>query len=131
MDATFAKSLIDEVIRLNIAYHDITKEHIELQKKYSELQRQHDKDKQLLVMYTEEVHTDIKKNGVGITEMLDDEKEVKKEPPAPSTNKKNKSGEKEISIVDQKKEKRKEYMRKYMEKKRKEKEEQSDVVDED
>lgn len=131
MDAAFAKSLIDEVIRLNIAYHDITKEHIELQKRYSELQREHDKDKQILLMYTEEVHADIKKNGVGIAEMLEDEREVNKEQPAPSTNKKNKSDEKEISIVDQKKEKRKEYMRKYMEKKRKEKAEQSVTVDED
>jgi hypothetical protein len=122
MDTTFIKSLVDEIVRLNLALHDMTRDRIELQTKYAELQRAHDKNEHLLMLYMEESRSDVEKNGVNIDAMMNgsgdvDEKNVIINPQQTT---KHNSDEKGVSDADTKKQKRKEYMRRYMEKKRQE-----------
>lgn len=121
MDSAFIKSLVDEIVRLNLSLHDMTRERIELQTKYSELQRVHDKNEHMLLMYMEESRSDVEKNGVNIDGMLNGHEDVDKKNVVimPQQNVKNQSEEKSVSVLDEKKEKRKEYMRKYMANKRK------------
>ena len=119
MDTVFIKSLVDEIVRLNLSLHDMTRERIELQTKYSELQRLHDKNEHLLSMYMEECRSDVEKNGVNIDSMLNSDVDEKNVIILPQQNVKHIADKKSVSDVDIKKEKRKEYMRKYMEKKRK------------
>jgi hypothetical protein len=121
MDSAFIKSLVDEIVRLNLSLHDMTRERIELQTKYSDLQRVNDKNEHMLLMYMEESRSDVEKNGVNIDAMLNGHEDVNKKNVVimPQQNVKNQSEEKSVSVLDKKKEKRKEYMRKYMEKKRK------------
>lgn len=127
MDASLAKGLIEDVIRLSIELSDVKRDHVALEKKHTELLTEYERVKNLLEMYCAEARREIEKKEFNIVEAIASAGtavesvgnvvvtvEKTEEVNSDATEEKNVI----IEPLDAKKAKRKEYMKTYMKKKR-------------
>ena len=70
MDASLAKMLMDDVVRLNLEISDMKRDHDALQKKHTELLTDHERVSNLLEMYCAEARREIEKKEFNIVDAV-------------------------------------------------------------
>lgn len=131
MDASLAKMLMDDVVRLSLEISDMKRDHDALQKKHTELLTEHERVSNLLEMYCAEARREIEKKEFNIVEAVAAASvvggasavSIASVVSGASENvivNNDASEDKTVTLdpIESKKAKRKEYMRKYMKKKR-------------
>lgn len=132
MDASLAKMLMDDVVRLSLEISDVKRDRDEIQRKYTVLLTEHERVSNLLEMYCAEARREIEKKEFNIVEAVASAASAASAgvsdgmAVAPTASVENvivnndASEDKTVTLdpIESKKAKRKEYMRTYMKKKR-------------
>jgi len=131
MDASLAKMLMDDVVRLSLEISDVKRDHDALQKKHTELLTEHERVSNLLEMYCAEARREIEKKEFNIVDAVVSASVVGGAAAAVAASENvivnnDASEDKTVTLdpIESKKAKRKEYMRTYMKKKRDAKEDE-------
>jgi hypothetical protein len=125
MDASLAKMLMDDVVRLNLEISDMKRDHDALQKKHTELLKDHERVSNLLEMYCAEARREIEKKEFNIVDAVVSASVVGGAAAAVAASENvivnnDASEDKTVTLdpIESKKAKRKAYMRAYMKMKR-------------
>jgi hypothetical protein len=132
MEASLAKMLMDDVVRLNLEISDMKRDHDEIQKKHTELLTEHHRVSNLLEMYCAEARREIEKKEFNIVEAVAAASVVGVASGASGASAENvivnndATEDKTVTLdpIESKKAKRKAYMRAYMKMKRDAKEDE-------
>jgi hypothetical protein len=132
MDASLAKMLMDDVVRLNLEISDMKRDHDEIQKKHTELLTEHERVSNLLEMYCAEARREIEKKEFNIVDAVVSASVVGGASAASVASVENVivnndvTEDKTVTLdpIESKKAKRKAYMRSYMKMKRDAKEDE-------